>query len=176
MLPPNPNKDLTFDTNHLKEIYLAGGCFWGVDAYLARVPGVYSTESGYANGHAAGPVSYKEVCTGTTGHTEAVYLTYDPTKVTLDKVLDEFFSVIDPTTLNRQANDIGTQYRTGIYTTAKNTAEEIEVIQNKIKMVQTKYDKPVVTEVLPLVNYCPAEDYHQDYLEKNPGGYCHIHF
>ena len=176
MLPPNPNKELSFDINNLKELYIAGGCFWGVDAYLARVPGVYSTESGYANGHEAGQVTYKEVCTGTTGHTEAVYLKYDPTKVTLDKVLDEFFSIIDPTTLNRQANDIGSQYRTGIYLTDKTSEEDKAVILNKIKVIQQQYDKPVVTEVVPLSNYCPAEEYHQDYLDKNPGGYCHISF
>ena len=176
MLPPNPNKNLTFDENNLREIYLAGGCFWGVDAYMARVPGVYSTESGYANGHESGKVTYEEVCTGKTGHTEAIYLKYDPTKVNLDKILDEFFSIIDPTTLNRQANDIGTQYRTGIYITEKNTEEDIDFINNKFKEVQAKYQKPLAIEIRELSNYCKAEDYHQDYLEKNPGGYCHISF
>ncbi|MCL1994683.1 MAG: peptide-methionine (S)-S-oxide reductase MsrA [Defluviitaleaceae bacterium] len=155
----------------MREIYLAGGCFWGVDAYMARVRGVYSTESGYANGFDADPTTYKEVCTGTTGHTEAVYLKYDITKITLAQLLQEFFSVVDPTTLNRQAGDVGTQYRTGIYYT---NPDDLQTIQQAIELQQQNYSKQIVTEVMPLQNYCPAEEYHQNYLEKNPGGYCHI--
>ena len=176
MLPPNPNKDLTFDPANLRDLYLAGGCFWGVDAYMERVPGVYYTESGYANGFLAGPVTYEEVCTETKGHAETVYLQYDPTKIELDTLLDQFFEVINPTTLNRQAGDIGTRYRTGIYTTADTTADDVAVIFTKLAQLQAKYDKPVVTEVTHLRNYHKAEEYHQNYLEKNPGGYCHISF
>ena len=171
MLPKNINKELKFDQANLREIYLAGGCFWGVDAYMARVPGVYSTESGYANGNTVGEITYKEVCTGTTGHAEAVYLKYDTTKITLEQILQEFFEIIDPTTLNRQAGDTGPQYRTGVYYT---NTEDLQTIQEVITQKQQMYPKEIVTEVLPLQNYCPAEEYHQDYLEKNPGGYCHI--
>lgn len=173
MLPENPNKKLKFNEDNLREIYLAGGCFWGVDAYLARVPGVYRTESGYANGHKEPPVTYREVCTGKTGYAEAVYILYDHTKITLEALLDEFFEIIDPTVLNRQANDIGTQYRTGIYFVAP---EDKEIIDRVMIRQQEKYSLPIVTEVQKIDNYCPAEEYHQDYLEKNPGGYCHITF
>lgn len=176
MLPPNPNKALSFEHANLRSLYLAGGCFWGVDAYMARVPGVYATESGYANGFAPGPVSYEEVCTETRGHAEAVYLQYDPTQVSLSTLLDAFFSVINPTTLNRQAGDIGTRYRTGIYTTLETTAADMAVIYEKLAQLQARHDQPIVTELTHLRNYHPAEDYHQNYLEKNPNGYCHISF
>ena len=173
MLPPNPNEKLTFDPANLKEIYLAGGCYWGVDAYMERVVGVYATESGFANGHNAGAVTYEEVCTGKTGHTEAVYTQYDVTKISLEQLLEAFFEIIDPTVLNRQANDIGTQYRTGIYFT---DPADKAVIEQFVASKQPSYNKPIVTEVLPLANYYPAHEAHQNYLEKNPNGYCHIHF
>lgn len=173
MLPKNLNKQLSFEKENLKEIYLAGGCFWGVDAYMARVVGVYSTESGYANGHTQGPVSYEDVCKGITGHTEAVYIKYDITKISLESLLLSFFEIIDPTTLNRQAADIGTQYRTGIYYTNEG---DLSIIKGVVSQVQAKYTAQIVTEVMPLLNYTPAEDYHQNYLEKNPNGYCHISF
>ena len=173
MLPKNPNKELEFKQENLKQIHVAGGCFWGVDAYLERIVGVYSTESGYANGHNAGEVTYKEVCTGTTGHAEVVLVTYDTTKITLAELLQVFYSLIDPTILNRQADDIGTQYRTGIYYVAE---EDKEVALAVTEQVRPSYAKPIVTEIVPLVNYYPAEEYHQNYLEKNPTGYCHISF
>ena len=173
MLPKNPNKELHFNKDDLNEIHVAGGCFWGVDAYMERIVGVYSTESGYANGLNSGNVTYKEVCTGTTGYTEAVRIIYDTTKISLQNLLHIFFSIIDPTTLNRQANDIGTQYRTGIYYTKD---DDYNIIKNVINIEQQKYEKKVVTEVMPLKNYCKAEEYHQNYLEKNPNGYCHIRF
>ncbi|MCL1935974.1 MAG: peptide-methionine (S)-S-oxide reductase MsrA [Defluviitaleaceae bacterium] len=173
MLPYNINRDILFDRDNLKEIYLAGGCFWGVDAYMERVKGVYSTESGYANGHKSGEVTYKEVCTGRTGHTEAVFVKYDPKIIDLENLLKEFFSIIDPTTLNRQAADIGTQYRTGVYFT---NDEDEEIVKKFIESIKDNYRSPIVTEVKSLENYCPAEEYHQKYLEKNPGGYCHIQF
>lgn len=173
MLPENKNKQLSFEKENLREIYLAGGCFWGVDAYIERVLGVYSTESGYANGFEDKPITYEELCKGHTGFAEAIKVLYDETKISFEELLLEFFSVIDPTTLNRQAADVGTQYRTGIYyldTSHKDRAESF------IKGEQLKYKLPIVTEVLPLENYYRAEEYHQNYLEKNPKGYCHISF
>ncbi|MCL1924209.1 MAG: peptide-methionine (S)-S-oxide reductase MsrA [Defluviitaleaceae bacterium] len=173
MLPENKNKGLEFDKANLKEIYLAGGCFWGVDAYIERIIGVYSTESGYANGFENKPISYEELCKGHTGFAETVKVLYDSTKISFEDLLKEFFKIIDPTTLNRQAGDIGTQYRTGIYyvnDTQKHIAE------NFIKEQQPNYIFPIVTEVLPIESYYRAEEYHQDYLEKNPNGYCHINF
>jgi len=173
MLPENPNEKLQFDEKNIKDIYLAGGCFWGTDAYLKRVVGVYYTESGYANGKSKEPVTYKGVKTGTTGHAETVFCRYDRTKISLEELLMEFFSVTNPTTLNQQAEDIGTQYRSGIYYTDE---ADKPIIEKVISEIQKKYEKPIVTEVLPLTAYQPAEDYHQNYLEKNPDGYCHISF
>ena len=171
-LPPNPNQNINYDGSKLKEIWLAGGCFWGVQAYFSRVYGVAEAVAGYANGKTDNP-SYEEVCSGRTGHAEAVHLRYDPERVTLTALLRHFFRIIDPTTLNRQGNDRGTQYRSGIYYREK---EDLPVIQAAIKEVQQQFKKAVVTEVQPLVNFSPAEEYHQDYLEKNPSGYCHIDF
>ena len=171
-LPENPNKNIKFDQSKLKEIWLAGGCFWGVEAYIARIYGVYDTVSGYANGKTENP-SYEDVCRKNTGHAETVYVKYDPRIVTLEEILYFYFKVIDPTILNRQGNDTGEQYRTGIY---YKEPSDFEVIINVIAQEQKKYGKPILTEVLPLNNFYKAEDYHQDYLEKNPGGYCHIDF
>ncbi len=154
----------------MKEIALAGGCFWGVDEFFSRKEGVIYTESGYSNGHVENP-SYKEVCTGKTGHAETVYLKYDENKITLEAILNKFFKVIDPTSLNKQGNDRGTQYRTGIYYL---DAKDKEKIESFIETKRSKYNKPIVVEVEPLKNYYKAEDYHQDYLKNNPGGYCHI--
>lgn len=154
----------------MKEIYLAGGCFWGVEEYFSRINGVVDTEVGYANGHTEEP-TYKQVCTGITGHTETTYIKYDESKVSLKDLLDRFFRIIDPTLLNRQGGDIGSQYRTGIYYTDE---KDIDPIEEVIREKQKGYSKKIVTEVMPLKKYYPAEDYHQDYLRKNPGGYCHI--
>jgi len=173
MLPDNKNLDLIFDEKNLKTIYLAGGCFWGTDAYMARVLGVAETESGYANGHAPLPVTYEEVCTETTGYAETVRVVYDVTRLTLDEVLDEFFSITNPTTLNRQAGDIGARYRSGIY---YEDASDIPIIEAAIARVQARVAKPVVTTIEPLANFQRAEEYHQNYLEKNPNGYCHVQF
>jgi len=173
MLPYNKNLDLVFEKENLKTIYLAGGCFWGTDAYMTRVLGVAETESGYANGHAPLPVTYEEVCTEKTGYAETVKVVYDKTRVTLAEVLDEFFSITNPTTLNRQAADKGTRYRSGIYYIDD---ADIPVIQAAIDRVQTGFPDPVVTTIEPLVNYQSAEDYHQNYLDKNPTGYCHVQF
>lgn len=154
----------------MKEIYLAGGCFWGVDAYLSKIEGVAETHVGYANGHVESP-SYERVCTGTTGHTETTYVKYDENKVSLEHILNKFWGIIDPTVTNRQGPDIGSQYRTGIYYVDE---DDLDTINKTLKEVEKKYKKPIVTEIMPLKSYYKAEEYHQDYLKKNPGGYCHI--
>lgn len=154
----------------MKRIILAGGCFWGVEAYFKRVEGVLSTEVGYANGIQANP-SYERVCTGTTGYAEACDLTFDEKLVSLEEILNKFWKIINPTLLNRQGNDIGSQYRTGIYYV---DTLDLGIIESSLKEEQKKYKEAIVTEVTPLINYYPAEEYHQDYLTKNPGGYCHI--
>jgi len=154
----------------MAEIYLAGGCFWGVEKYIKLIRGVLDTQVGYANGKTENP-TYEEVCRNNTGHAETVKVVYDPQVLKLELLLDLYFEAIDPTSLNRQGGDVGTQYRTGIYYTDEN---DLDVITRVIEEQQKKYDKPIVTEVLPLKNFYPAEEYHQDYLDKNPGGYCHI--
>jgi len=154
----------------LKEIALAGGCFWGVDEFFSRKEGVLTTKSGYSNGHVEKP-TYEEVCTGETGHAETVYLTYDDEIISLETILEKFFKVIDPTSLNRQGNDRGTQYRTGIYFV---DPQDEALIKSFIEGKRSKYAKPIVVEVEPLKNFFDAEEYHQDYLKKNPRGYCHI--
>ncbi|HML38770.1 MAG TPA: peptide-methionine (S)-S-oxide reductase MsrA [Bacillota bacterium] len=152
-----------------KEIYLAGGCFWGLEKYLGNIPGVLETEVGYANGKTENP-TYEEVCQGA-GHAEAVRLSYDASRISLSRLLSLFYKVIDPTSLNRQGNDVGKQYRTGIYYT---DPEDLSIIRQSLELLQRDYEKPVAIEALPLSNYFSAEEYHQDYLEKNPTGYCHI--
>jgi peptide-methionine (S)-S-oxide reductase len=152
-------------------IVLGGGCFWCTEAVYKEVRGVTDVESGYSNGHAQRP-SYEEVCTGTTGHNEVVKLTYDPAQITTRQILEIFFVVHDPTQLNRQGNDTGTQYRSGIYYT---TEEQKQVAEDLVReMTRDKlFGKAIVTEVVPLANYSPAEEYHQDFFEKNPfQGYC----
>jgi peptide methionine sulfoxide reductase msrA/msrB len=171
-IPENPNKHLEFDTDKLKEIWLAGGCFWGVEAYMARVYGVYDVTSGYANGNTENP-TYEEVCTHKTGHSEAVHVKYDPDRVSLETILEYYFKVIDPTIKNRQGNDIGPQYRTAIY---YKDEEDKQAIERMIEIEQKKYTDKIVTEVESIKQFFLAEDYHQDYLEKNPNGYCHIDF
>lgn len=153
-----------------KEIYLAGGCFWGVEKYLAFIPGVLQTSVGYANGTTKNP-SYEDVCSQDTGHTETVRVEYDPETITLKQLLMRFFKAIDPTTLNRQGPDTGTQYRSGVYYI---NDDDKSVIWDALAQLQEAYDQAVVVEVQALENYYPAEEYHQNYLAKNPGGYCHI--
>ncbi|HAS74321.1 MAG TPA: peptide-methionine (S)-S-oxide reductase [Clostridiales bacterium UBA8960] len=154
----------------MKKIVLGGGCFWGMEAYFKRFEGVLRTEVGYANGHTLEP-TYKEVCSNTSGHVEVLLIEYDPEVITLEFLLGHLWKVIDPTLLNRQGGDIGSQYRTGIYYLDE---MDLPVIEASILSEQTKYEKTIVTEVEPLNYYYPAEEYHQDYLTKNPGGYCHI--
>lgn len=153
-----------------KTIYLAGGCFWGVEKYFSLIMGVMSTEAGYANGITECP-TYEEVCHKSTGHAEVVKVEYNSKQITLDELLRLFFQVIDPTLLNRQGNDIGTQYRSGIYYIDK---EDKAIIDKAILNLSQEYASPIQVEIMPLANYYRAEDYHQKYLEKHPLGYCHI--
>ncbi|WRS27936.1 peptide-methionine (R)-S-oxide reductase MsrB [Oscillospiraceae bacterium MB08-C2-2] len=154
----------------MSEIYLAGGCFWGTEKYLGLIPGVLSTQVGYANGNTENP-TYEEVCHHNTGHAETVKVQYAPDQLPLSTLLMRFFESIDPTSLNRQGGDVGKQYRTGIYYT--DTAD-LPAIERALAELQKSYERKLAVEALPLANYYPAEEYHQKYLDKNPGGYCHI--
>lgn len=154
----------------MKEIYLAGGCFWGVEEYMSRIEGVIDTEVGYANGETENP-TYEEVCTGTTGHVETTYIKFDENIISLKNLLNRFWKIIDPTLINRQGPDIGSQYRTGIYYIDD---EDLEIINITLEEQKLKYNKSIVTEIMKLKSFYRAEEYHQDYLKKNPGGYCHI--
>lgn len=153
-----------------KTIYLAGGCFWGLEAYFQRINGVVDAVSGYANGNTENP-SYEDVVRRNTGHAETVRVVYDTGKLSLNDILQYYFRVIDPTSLNKQGNDRGTQYRTGVYYT---DPTEQAVIAEVLKQEQKKYAQALVVENLPLKHFYEAEEYHQDYLIKNPNGYCHI--
>lgn len=154
----------------MAEIYLAGGCFWGMEKYLSLIRGVQNTQVGYANGATANP-TYEDVCRRGTGHAETVRVEYDPALLPLDRLLSLYYEAVDPTALNRQENDRGVQYRTGIYYT---DPSDLPVIRRSLDALQSALDKPIAIEALPLQNFHPAEDYHQKYLDKNPGGYCHI--
>ena len=169
-LPENPNQGIAYQEDKLQKIWFAGGCFWGVEAYFARIYGVAKTSVGYANGKTHNP-AYHEIAA--TGHAETVEVSYDPEKVSLQELVTYFFRIIDPTAVNKQGNDVGTQYRTGIY---YQNAADLAVIKKVVAGEQEKYRQPLVVEVLPLQHYYEAENYHQRYLEKNPGGYCHIDF
>ena len=154
----------------IKEIYLAGGCFWGTQHFLKQINGVVSTSVGYANGTVPNP-TYNEVYTDKTGHVETVRVCYDSDVVSLEMILDLYFQTIDPTSLDQQGPDIGTRYRTGIYYT---DADDVDVIRNVTKRIALQYIQPIVVEIERLECFYLAEDYHQDYLDKNPTGYCHI--
>lgn len=153
-----------------KTIFLAGGCFWGVQAYFDKINGILETEVGYANGNIENP-SYEQVCSGNTGFAETVRVVFDEEIIDLNQILDQLFKIIDPTTLNKQGADVGSQYRTGVYS---NNSWDREIVSLFIKDNQPQYSKKIQVENLPLMNFYPAEDYHQKYLEKNPGGYCHV--
>ncbi len=154
----------------LQTMVLGGGCFWCTDAVYVQVRGVLEVESGYCNGHTLNP-TYEDVCSGRTGHAEVVRLVYDPAQVSSRELLEIFFLVHDPSTLNRQGNDRGTQYRSGIYYTE---AAQQQLAEQVIAEWNANAQGSVaVTEVLPLQNYCAAEDYHQNYFARNPQqGYC----
>ncbi|MEJ1164649.1 peptide-methionine (S)-S-oxide reductase MsrA [Variovorax sp. CCNWLW186] len=154
-----------------ESIVLGGGCFWCTEAVFDRVQGVVDVESGYCNGQTVNP-SYEQICTGRTGHVEVVKVEFDPAVISLREILEIFFVVHDPTTLNRQGNDVGTQYRSGIYVTSDAQKEVAQGVIREIEAGKT-YSAPVVTEVVPLANYSTAEAYHQDYFLNNPNqGYC----
>ena len=151
-------------------IYLAGGCFWGAQRYFDCLPGVLETEVGYANGNTANP-TYEQVKHENTGHAETVRVVYDPAAISLPELLEQFYKAIDPTSVNKQGGDAGVQYRTGIYYT---DLAQKPVIEASLAQLQTRYVRPVAVEALPLTHFYTAEEYHQKYLDKNPGGYCHI--
>lgn len=150
------------------EIYLAGGCFWGTEGYFAKIEGVYDTEVGYANGNTDN-TNYMKL--KKTDHTEVVKLVYNKDEISLRDILRHYFRIIDPLSVNRQGNDIGRQYRTGIYFV---NADDEKQINSFISEEQNKYSEKIAVEVMPIDNYVIAEEYHQDYLKKNPTGYCHI--
>ena len=159
----------------LREIYLAGGCFWGVEAFMKRLPGVVSTEVGYANGNGIlEEPTYEQVCTDTTGFAETVRVRYDPRVISLPLLLEAFCSIIDPVSVNRQGEDEGTQYRTGIFWTDPADERPVRDALYKLGRSLPEGAVPVAVEALPLSNFWPAETYHQDYLDKNPDGYCHV--
>ncbi len=170
--PKNEDRANIEDYNEedLQRIYLAGGCFWGVDEYFDRIDGVVNVVSGYANGTTENP-TYEEVINAGTGHAETVSVTYDSSKIDLTDILLYYFKVVDPISLNKQGNDVGTQYRTGIY---YEDEDQVETIENVIAAEQKDYDEEIVVEVVPLEHFFVAEEYHQDYLKKNPRGYCTI--
>jgi len=152
---------------------LGGGCFWCLEAVYDQLVGVTSVVSGYAGGHVANP-SYRQVCSGTTGHAEVVQITYDPDLITFQDLLDVFFTIHDPTTLNRQGADVGTQYRSVIF---YHSAEQKTIAERTMASLKDSqvWDDPIVTEVEPFVTFFPAEDYHQEYFARNPGqGYCRV--
>lgn len=154
----------------VKTIYFAGGCFWGTEHFFKQVHGVVGTEVGYANGKIDNP-TYERISKGDTGYAETVRVDYDPSTVSLGMLIDLYFETIDPTSLNKQGNDRGTQYRTGIYYTDPSTAE---VAKRALRRIAQQYDRPIVVECAPLKKFYTAEEYHQDYLDKHPSGYCHI--
>ena len=154
----------------MKKIYLAGGCFWGVEHFLSLIDGVEETTVGYANSDIDTPL-YEDLKQHRSSASETVEVIYDENKISLKEILNLFFMIIDPTLLDQQGHDIGHQYRTGIYYIDDN---DIELIKQELNDLQNKYTKPIVTELLPLDNFTKAEDYHQDYLIKNPQGYCHV--
>jgi methionine-S-sulfoxide reductase len=153
-----------------KVIYLAGGCFWGIQKYLDQFKGVEKTTVGYANGKTANP-TYQEVKSQESGHSETVKVEYNPEVISLEKLLNYFYRVIDPTSVNKQGEDEGISYRTGIYYVDESDKDIINKVTNE---VQKQYDKEIAVEIVPLDNFYDAEEYHQNYLVKNPTGYCHI--
>ena len=153
---------------NIKEIYLSGGCFWGVEKFFKMAPGVIETTVGYANGQTL-DTNYQIL--KMTDHAETVHIKYDSSVISLDKLLTYYFSIIDPTSVDRQGLDVGRQYRTGIYYVDES---DLNIIKLKVENEQTKYSKDIQVEIKPLKHYILAEDYHQDYLGKNPTGYCHI--
>ena len=166
----NNKTETNMEGKNIKEIYFAGGCFWGTEHLFQLVRGVVATEVGYANGKIKNP-TYEQVVSHSTGFAEAVKVQYDADEVNLPLLIELYFKSIDPTTLDRQGNDVGDNYRSGIYSTDEATAT---VVKTEVAKLAKNYQKPVVVETIPLQNWYKAEDYHQDYLVNNPGGYCHV--
>ena len=162
--------DREYNKRIMKEIYFAGGCFWGTEHYFKMVNGVVETEVGYANGHTENP-TYQDVCTDKTGFAETVRIAYDPEVISLEFLTEMYFKAIDPTSVNQQGHDVGTQYRTGIYFTDENDVPTLKKVYDR---VQAEVKRRLAVELLPLKNFYTAEEYHQDYLDKNPDGYCHL--
>ena len=156
----------------MKDIFLAGGCFWGTEHFFKQIEGVLNTEVGFANGNTAAP-TYQEVYTDTTGYAETVRIQYDDSVADLEFLLQMFFKAIDPTSLNKQGHDEGTRYRTGVYYTSET---DLPTIEKVFAEEQKRLDAPIAVEVKPLQNFYPADESHQDYLDKNPTGYCHLPF
>lgn len=155
----------------MKIIYLAGGCFWGVQKFFDQFDGVLKTTVGYANGKTENPI-YKDVKAGLTEHAETLKIEYDENVITLKELLDYYFMIIDPVSINQQGEDKGISYRTGIYYVDEN---DLPVIKEVTTEIQKKYTEKLAVEIEPLRNFYDAEEYHQKYLEKNPNGYCHVH-
>ncbi|MPM37185.1 Peptide methionine sulfoxide reductase MsrA/MsrB [bioreactor metagenome] len=155
-----------------RQIYLAGGCFWGMEKLMQSIPGVLDAVSGYANGTCEADANYKTVCGGKTNFRETVLVTYDPARVSLDQLLFAYYAVVDKTAVNRQGHDIGTQYQAGIYY----ADDASKAVVERVAAVERARTPGFAVEIKPLENFFPAEEYHQDYLDKNPGGYCHIPF
>ncbi len=153
----------------MKTLYFAGGCFWGVQHFFDQFPGVVKTEAGYANGPDA-ETDYKKVC-ASSGHAETVRVDFDEAVISPEKLIDFYFLAVDPLSVNRQGHDTGIQYRTGIYS---NDEELRETARRKLAELTGKLGQTPAVECGPLKNFCPAEEYHQKYLEKNPSGYCHL--
>lgn len=154
----------------MKTIYLAGGCYWGLEKYMQNIPGVVETEVGFANGNTENP-TYQQVRYENTGHAETVRVLYDETSLPLAKLLRLFFRIIDPVSVDRQGEDIGHQYRTGVYHCEETDAA---VIRQELDRLEAQVGQPLAVEACPLEQFYPAEEYHQKYLDKNPGGYCHV--
>lgn len=154
----------------MKNIYFAGGCFWGTEHFFKQINGVVDTEVGFANGETENP-TYQEVYTDKTGFAETVHVVYDEKVIDLKFLLNMFFKAIDPTSLNRQGHDEGTRYRTGVYYVSE---DQLPIIEEVFNEQQKLIENPIVVELLPLKNFYGAEEYHQDYLDKNPDGYCHL--
>jgi methionine-S-sulfoxide reductase len=150
----------------------AAGCFWGVEAYFRRVGGVINTTAGYSGGGTESP-SYEDVCSGRTGHTESVLIEYDPDVVSYERLLHHFWKIHDPTQRDRQGNDIGSEYRSAIFTHSPEQHEAAERSRATLER-SSRYSRPLATEIRPAGEFWPAEEYHQDYLTKHPGGYCHV--
>lgn len=173
LIKPSPTSPAKAEPGKTERAILAGGCFWGMEEIIRQIPGVTKTTVGYSGGKTANP-TYKDVCTGRTGHAESVEIEFDPHLLSYEQLLGYFFRMHDPTTLNRQHNDIGTQYRSAIFYTSdeqKQTAERVKARLTEAK----KFRRPITTEISPASDFYSAEEYHQKYLVKNPGGYtCHV--